>query len=45
MKLGKRQVLTVVKKVDFGVYLGSDEEKVLLPKRQVPEGIDLPFVL
>lgn len=41
MKIGKRQVLTVVKKVDFGVYLGSDEEKVLLPKRQVPEGIDL----
>ena len=40
MKLGKRQVLTVVKKVDFGVYLGSDEEKVLLPKKQVPEGIE-----
>lgn len=40
MKLGKRQVLTVVKKVDFGVYLGSDEERVLLPKRQVPEGIE-----
>lgn len=41
MKIGKRQVLTVVKKVDFGVYLGSDEERVLLPKKQVPEGIDL----
>lgn len=41
MKLGKRQVLTVVKKVDFGVYLGSDDEKVLLPKKQVPEGIEL----
>lgn len=40
MKLGKKQVLTVVKKVDFGVYLGSDEEKVLLPKKQVPEGIE-----
>ena len=40
MQLGKRQVLTVVKKVDFGVYLGSDEEKVLLPKKQVPEGIE-----
>ena len=36
MKLGKRQVLTVVKKVDFGVYLGNDEERVLLPKKQVP---------
>ena len=40
MKLGKRQVLTVVKKVDFGGYLGSDEEKVLLPKKQVPEGVE-----
>lgn len=40
MKLGKKQVLTVVKKVDFGVYLGSDEETVLLPKKQVPEGIE-----
>jgi predicted RNA-binding protein (virulence factor B family) len=40
MKLGKKQVLTVVKTVDFGVYLGSDEERVLLPKKQVPEGIE-----
>ena len=41
MKLGKKQVLTVVKIVDFGVYLGSDEERVLLPKKQVPEGIEV----
>lgn len=41
MKLGKKQVLTVVKKVDFGVYLGSEEERVLLPKKQVPADIDL----
>lgn len=41
MKLGKKQVLTVVKKVDFGVYLGSDQERVLLPKKQVPAGIEL----
>lgn len=40
MKLGEKQVLTVVKVVDFGVYLGSDEERVLLPKKQVPEGIE-----
>lgn len=40
MKLGKRQILTVVKKVDFGVYLGSNEEKVLLPKKQVPDGVE-----
>ena len=25
MKLGEKQVLTVVKIVDFGVYLGNDE--------------------
>ena len=41
MRLGEKQVLTVVKIVDFGVYLGSDEERVLLPKKQVPEGIDV----
>lgn len=41
MKLGKKQVLTVVKKVDFGVYLGSEEERVLLPKKQVPADIEL----
>ena len=40
MRLGKKQVLTVVKKVDFGVYLGNDEERVLLPKKQVPTGIE-----
>ena len=39
LELGKKQVLTVVKEVDFGVYLGDDKEKVLLPKKQVPEGI------
>ena len=41
MRLGVKQVLTVVKLVDFGVYLGSDEERVLLPKKQVPDGIEL----
>ena len=41
MRLGEKQVLTVVKVVDFGVYLGSDEERVLLPKKQVPEGIEV----
>lgn len=40
MELGKKQVLTVVKTVDFGVYLGTDQDKVLLPKKQVPKGIE-----
>lgn len=42
MQLGKIQLLTVVKQVDFGVYLaepGNSEDRVLLPKKQVPEGI------
>lgn len=38
MELGRKQKLKVVKEVDFGVYLGDGAEKVLLPKKQVPEG-------
>jgi predicted RNA-binding protein (virulence factor B family) len=41
IKLGEKQVLKVVKKVEFGVYLsedGSDKDKVLLPRKQVPQG-------
>lgn len=37
MLLGEVQELQVVKKVDFGVYLGNEEERVLLPKKQVPD--------
>lgn len=42
MQLGKTQILTIVKQVDFGVYLAeetSKEERVLLPRKQVPEGV------
>ena len=38
MRLGEKQVLTVVKIVDFGVYLGSDEERVLLRKSRCRKG-------
>lgn len=42
LKLGEKQTLMVVKQVDFGVYLATgmnqQEEKVLLPAKQVPEG-------
>lgn len=38
IELGKKQTLRIVKKVEFGVYLGSEEEKVLLPIKQLPEG-------
>ncbi len=42
IRLAEKQTLTVVKKVDFGVYLAESkeaavEEKVLLPIKQVPE--------
>lgn len=41
IKLGERQKMTIVKQVEFGVYLSesmeSAEERVLLPIKQVPE--------
>ena len=43
IKLGETQKLTVIKQVEFGVYLAespeSADEKVLLPKAQIPEGV------
>ncbi len=46
IELGKKQFLTVIKKVEFGVYLAptqneQEQERVLLPKKQVPEEVDL----
>lgn len=38
--IGKKARLMIVKQVDFGVYLGNSEEKVLLPKKQVPKGVE-----
>ena len=41
MRLGEYQKLKVIKKVEFGVYLAEhegDENRVLLPEKQVPEG-------
>lgn len=51
--LGTVQTLTILKRTDFGVYLydpsGSKEERVLLPKKEVPDdvkiGDDLPVFL
>lgn len=38
IKLGDYNRLTIVKEVDFGIYLdGGDEGEILLPKRYVPE--------
>ena len=39
IEIGTKQTLTVVKTVDFGVYLsepGKEADRVLLPKKQVP---------
>ena len=46
LEIGKRQSLRIVKKVDFGVYLAAEqntdpEEKVLLPKKEVPENAQI----
>lgn len=43
LELGKVQALMIVKELEFGVYLGevlnaSMNERVLLPKKQVPQG-------
>lgn len=42
IKLGEKQTLQVVKRVEFGVYLGdgeNKEERVLLPAKQAPDGV------
>uniref|UniRef100_UPI004057B249 CvfB family protein n=1 Tax=Agathobacter sp. TaxID=2021311 RepID=UPI004057B249 len=44
MKLGEYQELYYVKKVEFGIYLSDSMDganRVLLPARQVPEGISV----
>ena len=45
IELGKKQILTVVKKVEFGVYLADvtedAAEKVLLPAKQVPSDVEV----
>ena len=46
IRLGKYNRLTVVKKVDFGLYLdGEDDGNILLPSRYVPAGCDVGDVL
>lgn len=44
IRLGEKQVLTVIRKKDFGVYLADSQEEgaeaILLPKREVPQGAE-----
>ena len=39
IKTGDYNILKVLRKVDFGVYLDDGAEGILLPKRFVPEGL------
>lgn len=42
IELGRKQTLVVQREKEFGIYLGEqgdDKHSVLLPKKQVPEGI------
>lgn len=45
IEIGKKQILTIIKKVEFGVYLADtteeDDDKVLLPAKQVPEDAEM----
>ncbi len=44
IRLGMVQTLKIVKKVEFGVYLGDGidkEERILLPIKQVPQGAQI----
>lgn len=41
IEIGKMQCLNVVKETDFGVYLGTEEERILLPKKQVPADLEI----
>ena len=37
IRLGEKQILNVVRIKDFGIYVGDEEETVLLPRKYVPE--------
>lgn len=44
LELGKKQRLSIIKRVEFGVYLGEEDnpdERVLLPKKEVPDGAQI----
>lgn len=48
LRLGEIQKLEIVKKVEFGVYLaepGREDDKVLLPVKQVPAGASVGDVM
>lgn len=38
IRLGEKQILKVVREKDFGMYVGDENEAILLPKKYIPEG-------
>lgn len=38
IQLGEKQILKAVRMKDFGMYVGDEQESVLLPKKYVPAG-------
>ena len=45
IKLGEYNKLEVYKEVEFGVYLKSEEDEVLLPKKYVPQNTQIGDIL
>lgn len=41
IQIGRHNTLAVVRGAEAGVYLGTEEEQVLLPNKYVPEGIEV----
>lgn len=41
IKIGEYQTLDIIRKADFGVYVGDGEAQVLLPAKQVPAGAEI----
>lgn len=41
VEVGKYNTLKVVKEVDFGMYLDGEPDEILLPKRYVPQGLQV----
>ena len=48
LRIGEKQELTVVKEVNFGVYLAegsAEKDRVLLPKKEVEENVAIGTAL
>lgn len=41
IKVGEYNMLRVARAFDFGMYLGEDKDVVLLPKRFIPQGLEV----